>query len=187
MLRACIALVLVVCAGCAPVSSFRPANGFMEGASGEVGIGGSLVSPRPYVIEDTQAQGQIWLSSRAAKDLSLTAVAAVEPAAFAIGGAARMDLVRTHRLVIAPEVELGAIWGAVNGGVALRLWNEMWLYSAPRFGSRGSTWGFDVPVGISAHIYEGFTLRVEGRAMWTGAITYYEQRRVFGLALAHPF
>lgn len=172
---------------CAPVSSFRPASGMMDGYSGEVGIAGSLVGPRPFVEEDTQAQGQLWMSKRVNKDLTLTGIGAVETSAFAVGGSAQIDVLRTRRFVIAPDVQAGLVFAAFDAGAALRMWGETWLYTAPRFGNRGTKWAIDVPAGISAHLYEGFMLRAEYRLTWAGELSYYEQRPVFGVALARQF
>lgn len=182
--------LLLLCAttiACAPLSSFRPASGLMDDRTGEVGLGGTLVAPRPYVDEPTRAAGQLWLSKRAWKDLTLTGIGAVEPRAFAFGGAARADLLRTNRLVVAPEVELGVLWAATNAGAALRLFDETWVYAAPRFGNRGSTWAVDVPVGVSARVYDGFLIRGELRLSWAGELSYYQQRRMLGVAIARQF
>jgi hypothetical protein len=59
------------------------------------------------------------------------------------------------------------------------------VYTAPRFGNRGSTWGLDVPLGLSARIYEGMSVRAEYRATWTGELSYYQRRSMIGIALAY--
>lgn len=180
-------IVLLGAVACAPLSSFRPASGIMDGRTGEVGIGGTMVSPRPYVDERTDGAGQLWLSKRAAKDLTLTGIGAVEQRAFALGGAMRADIFRARHFVVAPEVQLGAVFAAVDGGVALRVWDELWLYTAPRFGNRGSTWALEVPGGVSARLYEDFFLRAEYRVSWRDELSYFQQRRMFGLAVVRQF
>ncbi len=146
-----------------------------------------MVSPRPYVDEPTRGAGQMWLSGRVTRSLTLTGVAAREPGAFAAGGAARIDVLRADRLVLAPEVELGILWGAVNAGAALRLFEQTWIYAAPRFGTRGSTWSVEVPAGFSIGIPGGVMLRAEWRVSWAGELSYYQQRQMFGAALAVQF
>jgi hypothetical protein len=179
--------VAAALAGCAPLSTFRPASGIMDDRSFEVGGGGTLVSPRPYVEEPVQAGVQAWVSGRATKALTLTGMGAAEASAFALGGAARVDVLRTDRLALGPEFEVGFLWGAANFGGAVRLFDQSWFYTAPRFGNRGSTWALDLPAGLSFRIYEGLMLRTEYRVTWTGELSYYQQRRMFGAAVAVQF
>lgn len=180
-------LSAIATSGCAPISSFRPASGIMDDRSLEIGGGGSVVSPRPYVDEPVRGAGQVWVSGRATKVLTLTGIGAAEAAAIALGGAARVDVLRTSRFVLGPEMELGFLWAAVNMGAALRVFDETYLYTAPRFGNRGATWAVDVPAGLSVRIYEGIMLRAEYRVSWAGELHYYQQRRILGLAAAVQF
>lgn len=180
-----LSLATIACA--APISSLRPASALLDDRSFELGAGGSMVSPRPYVEEPTRGAGQLWFSGRVTKALSLTAVAAREPGAFAAGGAARLDVLRADRLVIAPEVELGILWGALNAGAAVRLFEQTWIYTAPRFGTRGATWAVEVPAGFSIGVGGGLMLRAEYRVSWAGELSYYQQRHIFGAGLAVQF
>lgn len=174
-------------ASCAPQSNFRPASGIMSDRSFEVGGGGTLVGPRPFVDEPTQGAGQLWFSGRAAKNLTLTGIGAIEASAFALGGGARIDVVRTNRFAFGPEVELGFLWAALNVGAAVRLFDQTYVYTAPRLGSRGADWALDIPGGLSVRVYEGIMLRAEYRVAWTGELSYFQQRRIAGAALAVQF
>ena len=45
----------------------------------------------------------------------------------------------------------------------------------------------DVPAGASIRIYEGVMLRGEYRVTWANELTYYQQRHMFGAAVAVQF
>jgi hypothetical protein len=172
---------------CAPLASFRPASGLMPDRSLEVGAGGMLESPRPYVTEPTRATGQVWASGRADDRLTLTGIVAFDASALALGGAARIDLVRADRFAAGVEPELGLLWAALDVPIALRLYDQTWLYTAPRFGSRGLDWALTVPVGVSARVYDGLMLRAEYGTTWSTELTYFQRRDVFGVALAFQY
>lgn len=179
------ALALAV-TGCAPVAGMRPASGLMPDRKLEVGGAGALVGPRPYVDEPTRAAGQVWVSGSPQRKLTLTGIAAFDLTALALGGAARLDLLRTYRVAAGPEFELGLLWSAFSLPCAVRLFDETWIYTAPRIGTRGVTWAVEAPAGLSVRIYGGLMARAEYRVSW-GELSYYQRRDIAGLALALQF
>lgn len=124
-------------AGCAPAASFRPPTGPMEDRSLELGGGGVAVSPRPYVQERWSGSGQLWATGPVADWLDLSAVVAFDDEAALGGGAAQARYVRTDRFAGAVELELGWAWGALALPVAVRLFDETWVYASPRLGTYG--------------------------------------------------
>lgn len=182
-----VVLASLATVACSPVSNLRPASGLMDDRRFELGTAGSLIGPRPYVDEPTTGAAQLWFSGRATKALTLTGIASREPGSFAAGGAAQIRVLKTDRLALAPEIELGLVWGALNAGAALRLFEQTWIYAAPRIGSRGSTWSVEVPGGISIHVFDGLQLRAEYRVSWANELSYYQQRRIFAAGLAVQF
>jgi hypothetical protein len=177
--------------GCVPPASFRAAPGLMDGKTVEVGGGGMLVGPRPYVEEPVSGAGQVWSSARATPRLTLTGIAAFDTAAFALGGAGRYDLVRTGRFALGGEAELGFAWVGAVVPVGVRLFDETWLYSAPRVASRGveSTgvaWSLELPAGVSVRVVGGLSLRAEYRVSWVDLFVY-TRRHHGGLAIAYQY
>jgi hypothetical protein len=181
------AALLVLGAGaCAPLASFRPASGLVEGHTREVGAGAMAEGPRPFVDEPVRAVAQVWFSGRATDKLTLTGIGAFDLSALALGGAARFDVARFDRFVASGEVEGGWAWGALDVPLALRLFDQTWLYTAPRLGNRGLMLAVDVPAGLSVRLYEGLMLRVEYRISWP-ELSYFERRQMLGAAAAFQF
>jgi hypothetical protein len=60
---------------CGPLGTFRPASGFIEERTKELGLGTVAVSPRPYVDEAWAHAGQLWFTGRALPWLHLSAIA----------------------------------------------------------------------------------------------------------------
>lgn len=178
-----VALVFSLCA-CAPLAAFRPASGLMGDRTFEVGAGGALQSPRPYVDEPMAAAGQVWATTRATRRITVSGVAAFDAEGFALGLAPRFDLLRTDRFAAGLEPQLGFAWGALSVPLAVRILDETWIYTSPRVGTVGLDPALHVPVGLSARFYEGFMLRLEYAVLWTGELSYYQQRRIVGIALA---
>jgi hypothetical protein len=183
---ALLALVTSATSACAPLASFRPASGLVEGRTHEVGGGAMVEGPRPFVDEPMRAVAQLWFSGRASDKLTLTGIGAFDLSAVALGGAARLDVARFDRFVLGGEVEAGWVWAAADVPMALRLFDQTWLYTAPRFGNRGLMWAVDMPLGLSARIYEGLMLRVEYRISWP-ELSYFERRQMLGAAAAFQF
>lgn len=172
--------------GCGPVASFRPASGLMPDRHAEAGFGMAEVSPRPYVEEPAATAGQAWLSGRVTPLVDLTALTAFDDDAVAGGLAARFTPLRTDRLAASFEQELGYAWFAASTPVALRLVDQTWLYTAPRFGTWGAELSFMVGLGASVRVYDGMMLRAEWNRSWQD-FKYYNRRDHRGLALAHQF
>src|SRR5262245_55807721 len=126
------ALALVAAAGaCSPIANLRPASGLMPGKKLEVGGGVAAVSPRPYVNEDWEGAGQVWVSGDTSSLISLSAIGAFDTDAFAAGGALRVNLVHESRFAFGVEGEAGYAWAALSLPAAVRLFDESWVYSAP--------------------------------------------------------
>ncbi len=185
VLRATVALVAAL-AGCAPLASFRPASGLMEGRSVEGGVGAVAVSPRPFVQEDWHGMGHAWVTGRATDWLVVSGILAFDDDELAGGGAARLDLVDLDRFAGGVEVELGWAWGAFVLPMAVRLFDETWLYASPRIGTLGDEITPGIPVGFSVRLYEGLIVRLEGQASWA-AFEAFERRFHLGLAVANQW
>lgn len=173
-------------ASCSPVASFRPAAGLMPERRLEAGLGTVLVSKRPYVEESSSNAGQAWLSGNVAPRLALTGIAVFDDDAVAAGLAARVTPLLYDRFAAGIEQELGYAWFALSVPVSVRLFDQTWLYTAPRFG----TWGVELygglPVGLSVRVYDGLMLRAEWQRSWQDFM-YYNRRDHYGLAVAHQF
>lgn len=177
---------LALVAGCAPVQGFRPADGLMDGKTGEVGVGGSIIGPRPYVEEKAQGVGQVWVSKKVKKRITLTGMGAFDVAAAALGGGLRVDVVRTSRVAASVEGELGFAWGAVLVPASVRLIGQARLYTGPRFGSRGTNSAVDVPVGLSVPIQGSWVMRAEYASSWV-ELRNYEHRHMLGMAISYQY
>jgi hypothetical protein len=152
----------------------------------EFGIGGAVVSPRPYAVENWRSAGQLWASHEPTRVVGLTLLAAFDDEALALGGALRLRCFRSDRFAAAAELELGYLWGAISAPLSLRLFDQTWLYAAPRLGNWGVDPLFGVPVGASIRLYDGFVLRAEWQPSWQ-SFKYYNRRNHFGLAIAYQF
>lgn len=186
MFRPVLLLASVAClasAACAPLAGFRPASGIMDGRQAEVGLGGAALGPRPFVDEKTSGAAQFWASKRATKRLTVSGIGAVDLDALALGGALRVDALRTDRLALGAEGEGGFVWGAVSVPFAVRLFDETWVYTAPRLGTRGTDWLVELPAGVSVRVWDGLMIRPEYRATWVEALPE-ERRHVAGLGVA---
>jgi hypothetical protein len=176
---------------CAPLAGLRPASGIMPGRSVELGMGAAALSPRPYVQEDWRSAGQVWVSADTSPYWTLSGIAAMDRGAelkksLAIGGAARINTLRTDRLAGGVEGELGCAWIALSFPLALRALDETWIYSGPRLASFGSDVGFWLPLGVSARLYEGFMLRAEVQTSWAD-FKYYNRRTHLGAGVAYQW
>jgi hypothetical protein len=177
--------------GCAPLADLRPASGIMPGRSVELGMGAAALSPRPYVEEDWRSAGQLWVSADSAPYWTLSAVAALDRGAalkksLAVGGAARINTVRTDRIASGAEGELGYAWIALSFPFALRTVDETWIYTAPRLGNFGSDVAFWLPLGVSTRLYGGFMLRAEFQTSWED-FKYYNRRTHWGGGVAYQW
>lgn len=162
--------------GCAPLGDLRPASGMMPGKTFEVGGGGVRLGPRPYVAESSTYTGQLWFSANATPRWTLSGVSAFDNQALAVGGAVRYNALLYDRFHGSAEVQAGYAWGAFTLPLAVRLFDQTWIYTSPRFGTLDRYPSFSIPAGVSARIYEGFMLRGEVQGSWQNFDPY--NRRV---------
>ena len=172
--------------GCAPVAMLRPAGTLADGQRYEAGGGVAEVGPRPYVDEPAHYTGQAWFTAEAKRWLSLSGIVAFDTEAAAVGGAARWNAFKSQRLTLGPELEAGYAWVAGSFGATLRVFRRNFIYTAPRFGTLGSTWGVGVPAGISVDLSHGFVLRAEAQLSWQ-ELKYYNRRLHLAGGIAYQF
>ena len=168
-----------------PMGDFRPASGFMEGRRL-----GSAPAPcdgkRPYVDEPTRATGQLWASGLLGKRFTLSGVGAFDDKAAALGGALRFDYLRTGRVGLGVEAQLGWAWLGLTLPAAVRLFDQTWIYAGPRFAPRFQEWMLDLPVGVTTRVYDGLMIRAEYHATWID-LDYYSRRHHLALGVAYQF
>jgi hypothetical protein len=95
-------------------------------------------------------------------------------------------LLAEDRLAGGVEAELGYAWAAVSLPVSVRLFDQSFLYSAPRLGTWSDGAIFGVPLGVSVRVYDGFILRAEAQLSWQG-FKYYNRRTHLGGAVVYQF
>ncbi len=187
MTRAAFAVPIVaVSLGCSPIASFRPAAGFTHGNSLEFGMGGVTISRRPYVIEESRAVGQFWVSSEQSPSRNLSILGAFDDEALSLGVSLRLRFSRTHTFVAAVDGELGYLFAGLSLPFSVRVVDEIWLYAGPRLGNWGLDPLFGAPVGASVRVYEGFHLRGEWQRSYQD-FKIYNRRDHFGFAAAYQF
>lgn len=152
----------------------------------EAGLGITEITARPYVEESGATAGQAWLSGEVTPRLTLTLLTAFDDDAAALGGAARFTPLRYDRFAAGLEQEVGYAWFALATPMAVRVVDQTWLYTAPRFGTWGTYLYFGIPVGLSVRVYDGLMLRAEWQRSWQD-FKYYNRRDHYGLAIAHQF
>jgi hypothetical protein len=184
--RAALLLSFLPLLACAPVAVMRPASGVTSGRCCEVGAAAARLGPRPYVDESAELTGQTWFTFEPERWLALSAIAAFDDSAAAGGLAARWNALRTSRVALGPEVELGYAWAATSLGFAVRPIADCWIYTAPRFGTLGATWAIGVPVGVSIGTLYGFGLRAEWQRSWADLL-YYNRREHLAAGVFYQF
>ena len=142
-------LLIGTVVGCSPVSSFRPAAGLLPGATREVGLAGTLVTPRPYVSEPARGVAEVWFSSVLGERSDLTGLVAFDDEALALGGAVSLRYARSDRFAGGGELEVGYAWAALSAPLSLRLFDQTHVYVAPRLGTWGVEPIFGVPGGAA--------------------------------------
>jgi hypothetical protein len=178
--------VVIAGVGCAPLTGLRPASMPMPGTDHEVGAGAGAITPRPYVQEPVRVAGHLWGGLRAAPWLVLSGVLAFDDEAAVGGLAARADWLDHDRLLSGVELELGWAWAALSFPLALRLFDQTWLYTAPRIGTFADQVTPFVPLGLDARIYEGLKIRVEGQVSWA-AFDVFNRRFHLGAGVAYDW
>jgi hypothetical protein len=183
-----IAALVLASAGvaCSPIANLRPASGLMPGKKLEVGAGAAALSPRPFVSEDWEYAGQAWLSGNTSSLVTLSAIGAFDADAVALGGALRLNVLCAHRAALGIEGELGYAWAGLSLPAALRLFDESWVYTAPRIGTWSSDPIFGVPLGLSLRVYDGFAIRGEAQVSWQD-FKSFNRRTQWAGALAYQF
>jgi hypothetical protein len=181
--------MLVTLAGvsCGPVANFRPASGLMPDRSLEVGAGIARVSQRPYVDEPSASAGQAWVTGEVAEHrVALSAISAFDSDALGIGGALRVNAIRSDRFHGGIEGEAGYLWLALSLPVALRVLDQSYLYAGPRLFNWSVELAFGIPVGSSVRVYDGLIVRAEWQRSWQN-FKYYNRRDHLGAAAAFQF
>ena len=183
-----LALTATLVSACtAPLADFRPPSALVRGdRTFEVGGGAVAVTPRPYVVESGHSEGQVWFTGRATKWLSLSGIGAFDTHTALGGGSALARFLTTDRVVAGVSGEVGYAWLGGSLSSAVRLFDDTWIYTAPRVANWGLYVGVGVPVGVSARIYQGFVLRAEGQVSWED-LKYYNRRFHFGAAAAYEW
>jgi hypothetical protein len=169
---------------CAPLGELRPGSMMMPGRSSEIGAGLVHVGPRtPYVEESPANVGMLWASRDATRAINVSLVSAFDRNALAIGAALRVNALRYDRFAGGLELQLGHAWGALVLPVAVRLHDQTWVYTSPRFGTIGRDPSFGVPVGLSVRVWSGLALRGELQSSWQD-FRYYNRRLHSALGVA---
>lgn len=168
--------VLATDACAAPVADLRPPSALVhEDRTFELGGAAVTVRPRQYVIEDSHEEAQFWFTGRAASWLSLSGIGAFDGHSGLGGVAALARYLTTDRVVLGIGAEGGYAWigGSLSG--AVRVFDDTWIYAAPRISNWGLFAAPAVPFGFSARIYDGFHLRAEAQVSWQ-EVKYYNRR-----------
>jgi hypothetical protein len=181
--RALVLACLVTGAGCAPLATLRPAAPLLCGRTFEVGAGVVALSSKPYAPEPWRGAAHLWLDGRVTRWLDVGGVASADLSGAAAGATARAHLVTTGRFALSADAELGWAWGALAVPVAVRLFDETWLYAAPRFGNFGGRPTLGIPAGLSVRITGATFVRVEAQVSWPD-LSPYERRVHVALAVA---
>lgn len=145
-----------------------------------------MVGPRPYVVESSHGEGQLWFTDRLAPWLSISGVGAFDAATVKGGAAVLARYVTTDRFVAGVGAEAGFAWYAGSLSAAGRLFDDTWIYAAPRI----SNWGVfvtpGIPVGLTTRVYDGFRLRAEAQFSWED-FKYYNRRLHLAAAAAYEW
>jgi len=171
---------------CTPLGNFRPAHGPLAGRDFEAGAGAVATSPRPYVEEPWRATGQVWLTLRASPALDTSMIVAFDDRGAAGGAEARVAYVLTDRFVAGVSGEVGWAWVGFGLPLALRLFDETWLYSTPRVANLGHEPALFAHLGLSVRIWDGLMVRLEGQLSWV-ELLHYQRRAHLGGAVAYQW
>lgn len=144
----------------------------MPERSHEIGAGAVAVGPRPLVEESPSVSGLAWFTGAPSTRVTLSVIGAFDAHAVALGGAFRVEAARSRAFVAAAELQGGYAWAALAFPMALRLYDESWIYTSPRVGTIGRYLGFSVPLGLSVRAYRGFMVRGEAQASYESFARY---------------
>ncbi|MGZ3419485.1 MAG: hypothetical protein ACXWUG_12005 [Polyangiales bacterium] len=188
-------LLLALACGCAPMAEMRPGNGMMVDRTFEAGGGVVNVRPRPYVTESSSTTGLAWFSGNPSRFVTLTGIST-----FAYetdndgnrtfratgGGAVRLNWVRHDRIGFATELQAGWGWGALVLPIAVRLFDQTWIYASPRLGTINRYLSYGTPLGISVRVWDGLMIRLETQTSWED-FKYYNRRQHYAAGIAYQF
>ncbi len=156
-------LLALFVTACAPAANMRPMTPFPPGKRAEVGLAYTAVGPRPVGQDPWQHGGQAWATAAATTWLDVALVGAFDDAGGTAGLAVRWRALDHHRVALGLGVEVGVGWAGVQLPVAARLFDGVWVYTAPQLG----TWGVDLaprlPLGIDVQILDVVRVRTEAQ------------------------
>lgn len=187
--RLALAATLICCAACnAPITDLRPPCALVhEDRAYEVGGGAAMVTPRPYVsTESAHGEGQLWFTDRILPWLSLSGVGAFDTHTAKGGVAGLARYLTTDRFVAGVGAEGGYAWYGGSLSAAGRLFDDTWIYVAPRISNWGIFLNPALVGGATARIYDGFHLRAEAQVSWED-FKYYNRRLHLAAAAAYEW
>ncbi len=174
-------LLPLLLTACAPPGHLRPMLPVKD-SPGEVGAGYALAGPRPVGQDEWAGAMQGWSTWHATARLDLAVVGAFDGAYGTAGLAIRLRALRFEHLQAGLGVELGYGWAALELPIAVGH-GDLWIYSAPQYGS----WGVDetvrVPLGLDWNVHSELHLRAEA-AMNYPDFDPYQRRLHLGLGAA---
>lgn len=179
MSRGLVLVALLSLLGCAPPAHLRP-GALPLGTQSELGAAAVAVTPRPYVDEPTSHILQAWYTARLSERWSWSVIGAADTWAGLLGGALSVQALQLSPLTASVEIEGGVLWAAMSLPIELRVPGELRFYVAPKVGHWGPRFAPFIPVGLSAPLLSGISLRAE--VMWSWADLEYYNARLHGSA-----
>jgi hypothetical protein len=165
------------------MAMLRPISALEGQATHELGLGTAAVSPRPYVDEPWSHAGQLWFTAKVTPWLQLSGISAFDATALGVGVGATAALVRGESFMAGVEADAGYGWVAAGIPLAVRLFDQTWIYSEPRVTNFGMYPALVTPIGLSLHIDKGAFLRLEYQASWE-QLQKYNLRHHLGAGFA---
>lgn len=171
------ALVALFVLACAPPSSLPPPVLLAPGGRGELGVGVSQsVSVQAGGLLAQRSAGQLWFTRRytneagGALDLGFVGFGGNDPvgfSSFVLGAGGMLRLLKSdarQRVVGGLELQLGYPYATLGLPLALRLGQEIWIYTAPTVTSDELGY-LRVPLGLSLPLSPQLSLGVEAGAI----------------------
>ncbi|MGZ3474604.1 MAG: hypothetical protein ACXWUG_10030 [Polyangiales bacterium] len=185
-MRALLLAPLLLATACAPLGDLRPGFGMIEQRTFEVGAGGVRVGPRPYVTEPATESGVAWFSASPTPLFTFSGIGVFDKSVASVGAAVRWNALRFDRFGGGLEVQAGYGWGALTLPLAVRIVDQTWIYTTPRFGNIGRYLSFSEAAGVSVRVYGGFQLRGEVQSSWQD-FQYYNRRTHVAIGAAYQW
>ena len=177
-------LLLAFELACAPAVNLRPPTPMARGRDFEMGVGFGAVSPRP-VGEDpwvTAAQG--WVTASVFDPIDVLLMGGYDGQYGTGGLGARFRFLEFEHFRGGVGLELGAGWIGIELPMAAKVYDGVWLYSMPHYG----TWGLDktirLPLGIEVGADSPTRLRLEGQLNYPD-FDPYKRRVHFGVGVGY--